>query len=82
MKKGIVIPSSLSHKNLKHIFSDGDLVTENDVNNFDLHVKKGNIKMTAETVAMIAADEKKAKKIKSDLNKANQLFTKAKKINN
>jgi len=44
MKKGKVIPLSLSHKNLNKVFKAGDKVTENDVDNFDLLVKKGYIK--------------------------------------
>jgi hypothetical protein len=48
MKKGIVIPKKLSHKNGVSKLSAGDSVTENDVNNFDELVKNGCIQLKDE----------------------------------
>ncbi len=43
MKKGIVIPKRLSHKNGVSKLKAGEVVTENDVNNFDELVEMGCI---------------------------------------
>ena len=71
MKKGTVITLSLSHKSLNHIFRDGDPVKENEVDNFDLLVKKGFIEPDAETKKLYKAKETEAKKAEADLKKKN-----------
>ena len=43
MRKGKVIVIAISHKNLNKVFKEGEIVSENAVENFDLLIKQGKI---------------------------------------
>ena len=63
MKKGIVVPRKLSHKNGISKLSVGEEVTENDVNNFDELVKNGCIEIKKTLQKSV---KKKTEKSKSE----------------
>ena len=59
MKKAKVIVLAVSHKNRNHIFKDGDIITEIDVNNFDELVKTKKLELITEKEEKEPEKEKK-----------------------